>query len=80
MDVAGYVFLGFVCLLRGLYGTVVWVVSHGCAVADAQVYFIAVAIHLLHFEMVLKLTRWLVRHALESRVSDGNSSAQARGS
>ena len=58
MDAAGYVFFGLVCLLRGLYGTVVRVVPHGCAVADAQVYNIAVVSHLLHFEMVLKVTRW----------------------
>ena len=50
--------LGFVCLLRGLYGMVVWVVPHVCAVADVQVYPIAVARQLFHFEMVLKVISW----------------------
>ena len=48
----------FVCLLRGLYGMVVWVVPHVCAVADVQVYLIAVARQLFHLEVVLKVISW----------------------
>ena len=37
---------------------VVWVVSYACAVLDAQVYLIAVARQLFHFEMVFKVISW----------------------